>query len=46
MYEKQKLSDEEKKTLAEEYRKTMEAKLKRSEKDLWFIPNHDHLIEK
>lgn len=48
--EKKKLTDEEqaaldKKILAEQFRKTMEAKLRKSEKDIWYKHDHDHMFD-
>lgn len=41
------MTEEERKTLQEEYLKTMEAKLKKSEKEIWFVHEKEksHLYE-
>ena len=33
----------EKEKLREEFLKTVESKLRKEEKDIWFVKNHDHL---
>lgn len=37
---------EDKKKLAEDYCKMIEAKLRKAERELWMIKNHDHLFDK
>lgn len=47
MIMKKKLTEEERKELAENYRKTMEAKLRKSEKEIWLVHEKEksHLYE-
>ena len=35
--------DQDKKKLQEEFLKTVDSKLKKEEKDIWFVKNNDHL---
>ncbi len=36
----------EKEKRKEAFLKTVESKIKKSEKEIWFVPNHDHLMDK